>query len=552
MKLSGFNDAIQSEDTAPPDKGLTREEIVGLIILVVTAIGIRCYIARFHDVISSDGIGYVGAARAVGAGDLSHLASYGFYPVLVWFAGLFIPDLELAGRAVSILFGSFLAIPLYLLGREFFSRQTALAACLVTAAWPTLLSWSCDVMTQATYITLTITGCYLVRRMFRAPSAAVGCMAGLILGLAYLTRTEAIFLFLAMPTAAASFHCRKLSRMGSTLVSYLAGFMFLLALNILLVHHVTGVWQLAAKTSTALNDALGPHIKIHDLNYVPGVKATGYLDIIRDHPDFIWSNSVSNVRQALETMLPAYLWIFALIGFLSGGWSAGRNAGRLFLLAAFAPLTVIIVFYYVGPEYTQPYLPILLLWGSEGLLQIARFLAGRFPPLDLSKKVWGARVPLTMAIALMFSITTLIRQVPAQIDPAAYVSTDDGGRRDHKWIGLLLKKNLPPGKLMTRSGRIAYYADREWTSIPQASYEEILQTARVNGVRYLVVDGFLLAPKGGRHQLRELLAPLDPMGPDKRLYVNHGEDSMSFMGMKLCLIYRDPSSMGVVVYELPR
>lgn len=547
MKLFCFNDAIQPDDAATPDNGLAREEIIALIILVVAAIGIRCYLVRFHDVISCDGIGYVKAAQTLAAGDPGKLAYYGFYPVLIWFAGLFVVDLELAGRMVSILLGSLLVVPLYLLGKEFFSRQTTLAACLVAAAWPTLVSWSCDVMTQATYITLTITGFYLVRRMFRAPSAAAGCMAGLILGLAYLTRTEAALLFLVMPIAAASFRCRKFSGIGSTLVFYLAGFMLLLVANILLVHHVTGVWQLAAKTSNALNDALSAHLKIPDLNYVPDVKPTCYLDIIRNHPAFLWSNSISNLLKALETMLPAYLWILALIGFLSGGWSAGRNAGRLFLLATFAPLPIIIVFYYIGPEYTQPYLPVLLFWAAEGLRQIEQLLASRFPALDLSKKVWGARISLTLAIALALSITLLIQQLPAQSDPAAYLPSHDGGRRDQKRIGLLLKENLPPGKFMTRSARIAYYAEREWTNIPQASYVEILQTARRSGVRYLIVDGKL---KGARPQLRELFMPLNSMPPGKRLYVSRGDGGIHFMGLKLCLIYHDPSSLGVVVYDL--
>jgi hypothetical protein len=546
MKLPDFIDAIQAKES-DQDTGITRKEMAAIIALAVAAFLLRCYLVRFHDVISADGIGYYGAARALGAGDIGRLASYGFYPVLVWFAGLFIPDLEQAGQVVSMLLGSLLVVPLYLLGRSLYSRQTALAGCFLAAVWPTLLSWSCEVMTQATYVTLTITGFYLVWRMFRSPSAVVGGLAGFVLGLAYLTRTEAALLVLVMPIAAALVNCRGLRRMGTTLVSYLVAFTALFFLNILLVHHITGTWQLAAKTSVALNDALGFYLKIRDLNYVPGVKQTSYLEIMRQYPDFIRSNSLSNVRKALDTMLPAYLWILALIGFLSGGWCAERNAVRFFLLATFAPLLVIIVFYYVGPEYTQPYLPFLLLWVAEGFRQIERFLAGRFPALDFHKKGGRIRIPLALAVALLLSVSILIQQVPAQIDPASYIPTDDGGRRDHKRIGLLLKENLPPGKIMTRAARIAFYAEREWTNIPQASYAEILQTARLNKVSYLVVDGSL---KGFRPQLGDLLAPLDPMGPGKIFFVNRAGKDIESMGMMLYLLYRDPSSMGVAVYRL--
>jgi hypothetical protein len=71
---------------------------------------------RFFDVISNDGIGYVYAARGLASGNIGSLTCNGFYVLLIWIFSFFTPNFEIAGRLVSVLFGSFLVVPLYLLG----------------------------------------------------------------------------------------------------------------------------------------------------------------------------------------------------------------------------------------------------------------------------------------------------------------------------------------------------------------------------------------------------------------------------------------------------
>ncbi len=127
-----------------------------ILVLISIALWIRLYIFRFHDVISTDGTGYVGAARKLISGDVSGLSFYGFYPVLVWLVGLFVPDMEIAAQLVSVFMGSLLVVPLYLLGLNLFSRTTAIVASVVTIVWSSHLSSSCIVASQATYTTLAL------------------------------------------------------------------------------------------------------------------------------------------------------------------------------------------------------------------------------------------------------------------------------------------------------------------------------------------------------------------------------------------------------------
>jgi 4-amino-4-deoxy-L-arabinose transferase-like glycosyltransferase len=527
--------------------GMSRSEAITVFLLVAVALGVRIYLLRFYDLISSDGTGYVHAARALARGDLSQLSAYGFYPVLLWLVSLLGPDMESAGRYVSVFLGSLLIVPLYLLGKDLFSPRCALAACMVTTVWPPLLHWSCEVMTQATYMLLAVTGIYLVRRTVIVPSLSCGAAAGLCLGFAYLTRTEAFLLFFVLPCVPLLYHRREAVRFLKPLAAYGAAFAAILAVNLLLIRLVTGEWQLAAKTSAALNDALSAYLKVNDLGYLPEFSSTGYLDILRSYPDFVRVNTIQNLKQIWTGLLPLPLWILCLGGFLAGGFGADRNRDRLFLLATFCPLFVIIVFYYVGPEYTQPYLPVLFLWGGEGAWKAERFLVEKIP-VHLTRQLLAgkARFSLTLIIALVFSCTVFVRQIPSATPPDTYRPEQDDGRRDQKNIGLLLKRHLPPGKIMTRWGRIAYYAEREWTTIPQVTVEEIIASARRQEVRFLVVDGNLFA---NRPQLAELLEPLT-IETERLFFVRAENTSAGKRNLKMRLIYLDPTSKGVVVYEI--
>jgi 4-amino-4-deoxy-L-arabinose transferase-like glycosyltransferase len=518
-----------------------------MFVLFLAALSVRLLLLRSFDVISTDGTSYARAALALRTGDVSGISIYGFYPVLVWLANFLVTDVELAGRLVSVTFGSLLVIPLYLLGTELYSRPVAIAACIVTMVWPSLLGWSCEVMTQATYTTLVLAGVYLVWRMFRDNAPAWGYAAGALLGLAYLTRPEGILIFLAAPLAPYLMCFRELPTRWRTLAGYLASILLLFGLNILLVRQGTGHWQLSAKTGSALTDALQYYLGIPDMNYIPNYQARGYLDILRDYPGFLSANILKNSKQAWQSMLPSSLWLLALIGFLAGGFSRTANIRRLFLLATFTPLLVIIAFYYIGPEYTQPYLPVLLIWAAAGIIALGDAVVKKLKPADSR---WPARVtiPVTLVAAALLSGTLLARQLPARATNIPYRPDMDGGRRDQKNIGLILKQQLPPGKIMTRWARIAFYAEREWVNIPNTSHDEIMKAARESKVRFLIVDGELNHYRQGLSP--ELFRLFGPEFPHNLSSTNTDRTARVAPGLLPYFIYRDPSSTGVAVYEI--
>jgi 4-amino-4-deoxy-L-arabinose transferase-like glycosyltransferase len=521
-------------------------------VLVLAALLVRLYFLGNHEVISADGTSYAGVARALRSGDMGGLGSYGFYPALIWLVSFLVSDLELAGRLVSVIAGSLLPIPLYLLGKELFSRQTALIAAILALTWPILLGWSGEVMTQVTYTTLACTGVWLIWRLFRERSRTVAIAAGCCLGFTYLVRPEGFLLFFALPLVPLSSHCRVLKKWLPILIAYLVPFLACLLLNMVITRHVTGVWQLSAKTNAALNDSLAYYLNIPDLNYLPNYKPLGYLDIIREYPDFVGKTTLGNLEKIWNGMLTPLFWLLALTGFIAGGFGWERNASRLFLLSAFAPLLVIILFYYATAEYTLPYVPIMLLWIGEGLNRIGALAAGSMERFGgKGWQEWPGKIPIALLMAVTIAIIPVTRQIMADLAPPVPMDATSAkaGHLHQKHIGLMLRENLPPGKLMTRWARIAFYADREWLGVPKASIEEIVGTAREHGVRYLVVDEALADLRPSLQPLIEFVqvavaretVTVYPDGPVNRQ-----------LGIRPSLIYLHPEYYGVAVFEVMR
>jgi len=530
------------------ERSLLRVDLVAIIALFAAALGIRLFLYRFQDVISIDGTGFAGAARQLLDGDVNGLSFYGLYPVFTGLVGLFEPDLETAGRLVSVFMGSLLVVPLYLLGLNMFSRATAFSACVVTIVWSSHLFASCQVATQAAYTTLALSGIYLVRRMFETRLPAYGCWAGLVVGLAFLTRPEAFLLFFVMPLVPLLEKRRELRLLWPSVAAYCAVFAGILCVNMLLVHHVTGTWQLAAKTSSALNDTVSYYLNITDLNQIPGVQSIGYLDFITRYPDLFLSNPVVNLKKIFTTILPAFLWLLALIGFLAGGWRKEIWFDRLFLVCSFAPLAVIIVFYYISDGYVEPFLPVLFLWCAEGGRSVERFLTGLLPAGNRRGFERFARhSPALLAASVIYAVFVFVPQIPVKRDLATYTWRDDGGRYDHKRLGLILRQHLPPGKIMTRWARLAYYSGHEMVGIPNTDFDGIMTAAMTDGARFLVLDGRLPGP---RPQLDFLLDPLDKVSGSSFVVTPTAPGRKP--GLYPYLLYTNPNSLGLMVYEIVR
>jgi hypothetical protein len=236
-------------------------------------------------------------------------------------------------------------------------------------------------------------------------------------------------------------------------------------------------------------------------------------------------------------MLPVFLWALSLIGFASGGWDRNTVLKRVYLLATFVPLVFIGIFFFIGPEYTQPYLPVLFLWAGQGIIWLEQG-AFRLTGLGDGKKARYAAMAgsLSVVAVVIFSGYQLLQQVPADRN-VPYSYTQDGGRYDDKQVGIRLRSIIPEGAaIMTRSGRVGFYSQRPYVLPPQADFAEILDYARKNKVNYLVANLQLL---NVRPQLIPLYSPL----------IESRKNDPLPAGVELVYIGQEPGGLPYLLYR---
>lgn len=501
----------------PDTTRLTKNDLFTLMLLAVAGCGIRLYFVQFYDVISADGISYITIAKNFITGKGLSAASHypPFYPILVGLASVLTTDFEIAGLAVSITMGSLVVVPVYLLGVEFFNKRTGLIAAILTVTWPTLRYWSTNIMSQATYITLLMFGIYFLWRGYRKGSLIFSVMAGIFFACAHLTRSEGVLvLFTAVVILIA---CTFINHDSPRKLIYpllsVGVFFIVFSPYLIMLHDLTGKWQLTGKSKIAIADALSEYLGKPDIKHDPSFQEIGYLELFRSYPDYIRTNYIKNSRACWNEMLPLYGWLLAAIGFIAGSWERQKIFERAYLLTTFAPLAVIIVFFFIGPEYTQPYLPVLFLFVGNGVMSLTRWAtpqyeAGTAGTRNLTLK-YGVYIPVLVIV--LYGIWNVVKEIPADRN-TPYSYTKDGGRFDDKRIGLRLNKVLPKeAVLMTRSGRIGFYSQHPYVIPPQTDYAGIIDYARKNKVNYLIATIQLL---NMRPQLEFLYGPiLDPGRP---------------------------------------
>jgi 4-amino-4-deoxy-L-arabinose transferase-like glycosyltransferase len=225
-----------------------------LWILVGVAFLLRLYLVITSAGISPDGVEYLRAAKFFLDGDYYQGFSNvfpPFYPVMTVLTYLAAGDLELAGKFVSLFFGSLTVLPVYGLGKRLFNEEVGFYSALLLTFHPYLAQFSGSVLTESTFTFLVAWSVLIGWKAFQNKSWRAMFSVGLLLGIAYLTRPEGIgfvvlfFLWIFFFDGGKFWNhlVRKLFMTGSLLIGTL-----LFALPyILFLHEITGKWIVSRK-----------------------------------------------------------------------------------------------------------------------------------------------------------------------------------------------------------------------------------------------------------------------------------------------------------------
>jgi len=528
----------------------TPKEICLLLLFLGALMIFRIFNLGSYDVLSADGTSY----GPIGQGffKTGDFKVFGFIsgPGYSFFVGLFdllLRDIESSLRMVSVVFSTMTVAVVYAMGRNFHNRQSAAAAALLCATLPFLHGMSGIDITEPTFTFFLLSGAFLFWRAFTETRSREAAAAGLLLAIAYLTRSEGFITWFALSVFAVVDLSTRFRQSGRQLlfrvmIPFWLTFILLFAPYLVYLRTMTGEWHLSGKASgnaQVIKAYLGLSPEGVDVKFRFNKSGDGFDiaqgeglgKLLRENPGLFLHNvrkNISEFAKSFSDAMPWYLLLAAAAAFAVFPWKRRELHARACIVAICSPLVIYLLFF-VQQRGFYPYISALCVLSGAGICLTERLggMSGRQSP-------WRSWLPLAL-LGLPLAGYYLYLDFPRAKPPYHY--TQDGARRDDKHIGQRLKKMLPPDAvLMTRSGRIAFYAERPMIIPPQESYADIIAYGRKNRATHLIVTNQLM---NMRPQLEALYGPIIYPGAP---FVSPPEFKLIYRG-------EEPGGLPYLVYQ---
>lgn len=528
-----------------PDHRIGKAEYVSLAVFLMTVFLFRTFNLQTYDVLSADGTAYGPVGRSFfqsGSFRVFGTISGPVYPFLAGLFDLVLHDLERSLRMVSVLFSTATTGIVYLFARKLFGVKGAVAAAVICASLPFLHDMSGVDIIEPTFTFFLTASAFLLWCAYLRSSAGYSSAAGLLMGVAYLSRSEGFIswfalTFLLIIVAVNTFRRDGMRLPYRIIAPFCVGFMLLFIPYLVYLHAETGIWQLSGKS--ALNaQVIREYLGKANVDQKFRLGTTGGFDegkneslarLFKEEPELMKQNIMNNIKLLPVTLMDAMTWYLLLAVMAAvacAPWTARYLVARGMLIGICSPLVIYLLFF-IQPRGFYPYVAFLCIWAGGGISFVDRIV-----PQVLK------RFHISLVITAILLAGFVYVDFPRQKPPYDY--NQDGARRDDKHIGLRLKAVLPQkAVLMTRSGRIGFYSERPYVIPPQESFEAILAYAARNGVTHLVVTPQLI---GMRPQLEFLFTPV----------ANPGAPFTPPAGMKIVHAGWEPGGLPYLVYQLQR
>jgi 4-amino-4-deoxy-L-arabinose transferase-like glycosyltransferase len=460
-------------------KGRTYALLASAILL---AAAVRLYLFWQYHCISSDGLGYINAAQGFLAGRIAEgLTSFypPAYPVLIASLYPLVDDWEAAGQLGSILAGVLVLLPLYVLCRRIYGEDLALIACFLAASAPFLARYSVHVRSESLFIFFTTLALVLFHRGIERALWDRFFYGGLIAGVAYLVRPEAIG-FLAIIPAMLGIRCWVKKDRGvlwvlAACLLLLAGF-FLLALPY--IHYLsleTGQWGTLSRKA---GPTLGVSLKESGLLDAEGeenLRSLTFIGIITNYPLTYMKKVAMDLVLSGATYLEALHYSYVPF-VLTGLFALVRQRfweRKDFLLLVFVVFYVVgFALIYVNLRYAVQLVPASLGWTAGGLLWCWNSFKQSLSP-------WTFRMTMTVG-GTVFIIAALAKTLSPIAPEKAHI------REAGRYLGSL--KGSSDLKLLVFDDRIAFYAGAKPVFLADMQEQSVIKYLKEGGIDYLATE----------------------------------------------------------------
>lgn len=521
--------------------------LVALCSILLFAVVIRLLVLVNTDAIPQSGAtNYLRLAEnlAQGEGYRNMVGRYDlqkppFFPVLIAFASVVTGDYLTAGYLVSLLMGTLLIVPIFLLTRHVFGSDAGLVAAVIAAVFPAFAHLSTIPMSETTYIFLYTFAAYVGLRALQEGSVRTYVVTGLLFGLAYLTRPQALG-YIGVMTALTVVYVvstndssyRRLARTVARRVAPMLGvFFFVVSPYVYYLYRRTGQITFGRKNSANLikGEATGPFADSpYELerafnSLVDGSYVIRHEWILRNGPslpEYILSHPALMIKRyvfnsgllytnVLPTVLPFVLTFFMSLGIYKQSWSKTRTLTNLTLVSFILYPLMAFPLFFIRSRHLVPLVAIALPWVGHGVVTVLnsesyKSVCGKLQVPRRSGKL------LAVGLVLVLVVPNLFALVPGLIGSASSQPVEQ--KEAGQWLQQHSEEN---DSVMDRKTFVAYYADRRNEYFPFENYSTVIEYARYHDVDYMIVSERYTVPN--RPQFAFLLdtsnAPEDDLEP---------------------------------------
>ncbi len=442
---------------------------------------VHCFIYANEIIPGSDQMQEIMLGRKFASGDFQGvLDTYWapFYPILIGIASFFIDSPVVPAALVSVLASSLLVPLTYILLLQSYGRREALIAGSIALFFPHLINSVVVVGSENVFIALVLGVLIVTWNALMTGSKMLYLTAGILLGLAYLTRPEAIgyFLYLVLIIIAHSFWRKKafLKTALPHIAFLLLGFFLFATPYVWYLRNETGIWTVSGK---ARINTIAGELSTETDSFQPPT-ANGH---IKEFIKYFLVNVVE-VQKMFPALFPLLLWLFIGLGLFVSPWGKERLEREIFLIL-FCLVTIVgYAAAVVQLRYFYVLLPILFGWTARGIVKFAEWLHDTASRQNSETTfLLRPRSITVLAIAVIFlyvlPLNFYMRSSDRRWETSGYEERD---------AGLWLRQNAKTEPyVFSASRRPVFYAEARQLSPATENIEAIISEIKEQKVDYV-------------------------------------------------------------------
>jgi hypothetical protein len=428
-----------------------------------------------------------------------------FYPVITALFSVPGWSLETAARLASFAFSLLLFFAVLQIGRRIAGPGATVAALLLLCLNPVLVKLAPAILTEPSYIATVYVGLWLYWRQYQLPTVRRAVGLGLVFGLAFLNRIEAVLFLGAIPTfqlvhylgsRAPSYSRATLARWS---VAFAATFAALAAPQVWWVSHRMGQVAINGRqvwSQVMVQEGKSYEEQVYGLDFSPDVINLTYLQAnpeamktgrvgVRELPARYGRLIVENTRDLLGNKLGALLGpaacVFLLIG-LAVLVVRGQRADALISAGFFAVTLAGPLLHNVVLRHIIVIAPLALLIAGIGIWEAARWAAFRTGAPQWAVAAAGV---LLVGAGWAPALRTALRGADCNREYCAETIA--------RASRIIRSERAAGPRIAARKQYLAYYAGGSPVPLPYADYAALVRYLAANNVTYLYLERWQIA-----------------------------------------------------------